>query len=198
MSNTLRNYDNHVGIYGMMLAGKTTVSQKLAKVLDMPSVDTDEYVVSRIPQKSISEFIDSETQKHGSEKAWDNFAGVERECIQELTASWQDKKVISFEGRTLLPESNRELISSISELVPIYLELQSKHQIQRAKNLTQEDLEHRPALRDAITDEKTADFFMKMQRDRGSIYREFAGDRIVKACHNLDKIVQDILDILKK
>lgn len=188
-------YDQNVALYGMMLAGKSTVGRKLSERLWLGFVDLDDFVVDHLWVESISEFIAERTAYHGGwERAWDDFAWVERECIQEITSA-DEKRVIALGGRTVFPEENRRLITETQGLIRYYLELDFRDQYERWKKLNPEELANRPQCRTAIEEGTLQEFFAGMQKDRRAIYEEFSDWNIIHVGgRKVSVIVDELLD----
>ena len=92
---------SNIILCGFMGCGKTTIGKMLASKLDMPFVDTDEYIENKL-NMTIPEIF--------SEKGEDYFRQTETDVCKEL--SKLDGYIISTGGGTLLNPGNVEAMRS--------------------------------------------------------------------------------------
>lgn len=91
----MKNIEYNIMLIGFMGAGKTTVSSKLSKDMQLPEVDMDKYIVKR-ENMTISDIFD----KYGE----DGFRNIETECLKEIMQ--ETGKIVSCGGGTVLKDEN--------------------------------------------------------------------------------------------
>lgn len=91
----MENKEYNIMLIGFMGAGKTTVSSKLSKDMQLPEVDMDKYIVKR-ENMTISDIFD----KCGE----DGFRNIETECLKEIMQ--ENGKIVSCGGGTVLKDEN--------------------------------------------------------------------------------------------
>ena len=97
-----------VYLIGFMGAGKTTIGKKLATLLDVPVMDTDEEIEKREAKKISQIFADQ------GEAA---FRELETEMLKELPTS---QVVITTGGGIILSEKNRDWMKENGTIVFLY------------------------------------------------------------------------------
>lgn len=141
-------------LIGFMFSGKTTIGKKLASLMKMDFVDTDEYFESKY-KISIMDFF----EKFGK----DNFRKYESDVLQELIE--KDNIVISTGGG--LPCHNKNIDIINKEGVSIYLEMPLGAIINRQKASKQK----RPLLKDK-TQEEIEQYLKELLQEREPIYKK--------------------------
>lgn len=89
--------ENNIMLIGFMGAGKTTVSHELSRIMQMPEVDMDAYIVKH-EERSISDIF----AEHGE----DFFRDIETECLKEIQQT--TSKIVSCGGGAVLRDKNVE------------------------------------------------------------------------------------------
>ena len=92
----------HAALVGLMGAGKTSVGQSLAKLLDLPFVDCDARI-SAAEGRSIPEIFESDGEAR--------FRRLESEILKDLLGA-DAPSVIATGGGVVLAERNRSLLRS--------------------------------------------------------------------------------------
>lgn len=92
----------HIILIGFMGSGKTTLGKMLAKKLECPFIDTDQYI-ERKEGRKISDIFADDGEAY--------FRSLETEVLKELLES-DERKILSLGGGTPLREENRELIKN--------------------------------------------------------------------------------------
>ena len=90
--------DRHLVLVGLMGAGKTTVGQRCAQLLDRPFVDTDDVVVATSGM-TVTEIF----ERHGEAR----FRELERGAVADVCAS-PEPLVIACGGGAVLDADNRK------------------------------------------------------------------------------------------
>ena len=92
--------DRHLVLVGLMGAGKTTVGQRCAELLDRPFVDTDE-LVEATAQLRVAEIFEQFGEPH--------FRELERQAVADVAASPAPLVIGCGGGAVLDPDSRRAL-----------------------------------------------------------------------------------------
>jgi shikimate kinase len=92
----------HLVLIGLMGAGKTTVGERCAKLLDRPFLDTDQLVEANT-RMGVAEIF----AEHGEEQ----FRALERNAVADASAS-PDPLVIACGGGAVLDPDNRRMLRS--------------------------------------------------------------------------------------
>jgi shikimate kinase len=92
----------HLVLIGLMGAGKTTVGERCAELLDRPFVDTDQ-LVEATTRMTVAEIF----EQHGEE----NFRALERGAVADASAS-PEPLVIACGGGAVLERDNRRALRS--------------------------------------------------------------------------------------
>jgi shikimate kinase len=116
-----------IALVGMPGGGKTTVGRQLARRLNVPFVDSDAVIESRIGT-SIREFFDA--------KGEDAFRDEEQQAIAKLTS--EPPAVIATGGGAVLREANRSALKSSCTVV--YLRSTPEELFRRMRHDTQRPL----------------------------------------------------------
>ncbi|MCD7878423.1 MAG: shikimate kinase [Candidatus Gastranaerophilales bacterium] len=111
----------NISLIGMMGAGKTTISELLANLLNMKFTDIDEEIVKR-EKMSINDIFELKGEEY--------FRKVETEVLKEILKS--DNQVIATGGGIVKLEQNITLLKSCSKV--IYLKADSDILYERIKN----------------------------------------------------------------
>jgi shikimate kinase len=172
----MKNFSTII-IIGPLGVGKSTVGRELARQLNCEFYDTDREVESRL----------------GVDLAWifdvEGEAGFRRReslVLDEL--SQKENVVLSTGGGTVLIENNRKIMKERGLVIYLYTDI--KEQLKR----TGHNKYNRPLLRVDNVEE----CLEKMNQERESLYQEIADVRFsTKNCPS-KKIVELILDFLKK
>ena len=132
--------------------GKSTVGRHLARQLDLPFVDSDSEIESRIGMP-IQTFFSA----HGE----DRFREIEQDVIDELTQ--RDDQVLATGGGAVLRPSNRDALHSRTHV--LYLRASAEELARRLRHDTQ-----RPLLQVADPLQRLRELF----RERDPLYRRTA------------------------
>ena len=120
-------YPLRFGLVGMPGCGKSTVGRHLARQLDLPFVDSDAEIESRIGMPIRAFFA-----AHGE----DRFRDIEHDVIDELTG--REALVLATGGGAVLRPSNRDALHSRSHVM--YLRATPEELFRRLRNDTQRPL----------------------------------------------------------
>ncbi len=93
----MQKTDYNIMLIGFMGTGKTTVSKRLSRDMELPEVDMDAYIVEHENMK-ISEIFD----KSGE----DGFRKIETECLKEIQE--EKGRIVSCGGGAVLKNENVE------------------------------------------------------------------------------------------
>ena len=115
MRNGLSTYDvqkrsDKIALVGFMGSGKTTVGKKMAKIMDIPFVDTDDLIVER-EKKSISEIFEQQGEAY--------FRKCEKEIIQTIIDT-PGRQIISCGGGLAINNENRSLLKQHCLVIWLY------------------------------------------------------------------------------
>jgi shikimate kinase len=146
------SFDNLIALVGLPGSGKSTVGRQLARRLQLPFVDSDHAIETRLGC-SIREFFEREGE--------DRFRDVEAEVIDDLTRSHNG--VLSTGGGSVLRPANRQNLKSRGQV--IYLKSSPDELFRRLRH----DL-NRPLLQVADPLSRLRDLFAV----RDPLYREAA------------------------
>ncbi len=167
--------EKNIVLTGFMGAGKTTVGKKLAEVLEIPLVDTDDLIEDKIGMK-ISEIF----ARHGEEY----FRELEEQIVEEV--SRLHSHIIVTGGGVVLREKNMRNLKRGG--VVIYLHASPEVIYERIKNQT-----HRPLLQ---VDDPLAKI-RELMDFRAPYYanHDFTVDT---SSLTVDEVVEEILMTLRK
>jgi len=160
-----------VYLTGFMGAGKTTIGQKLGQVLNMPVVDTDQFIEEKIGKRIVDIF---------SQEGEQTFRGYERSFLKEIPTN---DMVITTGGGIVIQEENRQWMMQNGHVIFLYCD------IEQIFERVQFD-PSRP-LFDSEKKENTS----KLYRERMPFYNE-AHYKIDTTDKNLDEVVDDIVSWL--
>ena len=164
----------NVVLMGFMGAGKTTIGRKLAKALECEFIDTDERI--EIEQKrKISDIF--------AEDGEETFRDMETNLLKHL----QDREegfVLSIGGGMPVREENRTLLRNLGTVV--YLKTSKAEIIRRVSGD-----KNRPLLQGGDLDEKVTN----LMKAREQIYKDTAHKEVVTDGKNLQKVVNEILEL---
>lgn len=149
---------NNIILVGMRGAGKSTIGKILSDKLDMPLIDTDEFIVK---QEGMT--IKQMTDKHG----WDYFRDKETNVLKMLQS--RDKFVLSTGGGMIVREENNDFMHELGVLYYLYA---------RPETLTKRIRKYDEA-RPMLTNSKTIlEDLTKVLKERKDIYEDSA-DHII-------------------
>ncbi len=167
----------HVVLVGMMGSGKTSVGRQVAERLGRPFLDSDDQVESRTG-RSVREIFETEGLGEPA------FRVLEAEALAEALAR-PEPSVIAAAGGVVLDPGNRARLRQSSTAVwlradPAVL----------ATRVTTGD--HRPLLGD---DPRTV--LERMHAERGALYDEVAGGRVVDVgTHSIEEAVDAVMELV--
>lgn len=169
----------NISLIGYMGSGKTTIAQLLAKMMNYPLIDLDEYIEEKEKLK-ISEIFSLQGNIH--------FRKLERKYLEEILSS--ENSILSMGGGTPVYFDNMDLINQHSH--SFYLRM-------NPTNLTQRLLKeksHRPMISHLETEEELQEFIAKHLFERIPYYEKakFHIDSNGKISH---EIVKEILAKIK-
>lgn len=162
----------NIALIGFMGSGKTTVSKVLAKMLNCPIKDVDQFVVEQNHMK-ISDMF----QQYGEEY----FRDKETEAIREI--SGQEGLVISCGGGSVLRDENVELLKK--QGVIVLLKATPETIFSRVRNSTS-----RPILNGNMNVEYIAEL-MEKRRER---YETVADLTITTDHRSIEAIANEIIE----
>lgn len=155
-----------------MGAGKSTVGEKLAEVLQYSFLDTDSWIEKK-EQKRISEIFEKQGEAY--------FRSLETECIKQLVSE-NEGKVISVGGGLPIRKENRILLKQLG--IVVYLKATPEIIYERLK----ED-QSRPLLRTKNPKEK----IREMMEEREVYYKEAAHVILNIENKSVEEIIREIL-----
>ena len=160
-----------VYLTGFMGAGKTTIGQKLGQVLNMPVVDTDQFIEEKIGKRIVDIF---------SQEGEQTFRGYERSFLKEIPTN---DMVITTGGGIVIQEENRQWMMQNGQVIFLYCDIeQIFERVQFDPTRPLFDLEKKENTR-------------KLYRERMPFYNE-AHYKIDTTDKNLDEVVDDIVSWL--
>ena len=167
---------DNVFLIGPRAGGKTTLGRKLAGVLNMRFVDTDNLVEEAAGQ-SIAEIV--------AEKGWQAFRRQEAHVLARVAA--QGGQVVATGGGIVLLDENRALLSR--QAVVCYLMADAATLMERLKK------DARPGQRPALTDLAPADEVVGTLMEREPLYMSTA-HHVLRAEKPLDGLLAEIREKL--
>jgi shikimate kinase len=166
-------------LLGYMGCGKSTIANKLSKIVEIPFVDLDKKI-----EEKINLSINAIFEKYGEIY----FRKLEREVFIELLNS-PDNLIIGLGGGTPCYANNHELLND-ANVVSIYL----KASIQTLFNRLVHNKSKRPLIADK-SEEEMKEFIAKHLFDR-SFYYNHAQHKVIVDDKTIDQTVMDIVTIL--
>jgi shikimate kinase len=157
-------------LIGPMGVGKTTIGKKLAKILEVPFLDTDQLITK------IHGPIDLYFEQNGEPA----FREVEEVALSEAVKS---RGVIATGGGAVLSESSRNLLTGCTV---IYLATDGKHMASRLRKST------RPLLKNGLED------WNRIYDARRSIYKQVADYEVDTSGHSLAETIKVIRERLSR
>lgn len=164
-------------LMGFMGAGKTTVGQSLAGMLNCRFIDTDQWI-EREQGRKISEIFETEGEKA--------FRDMETSLLKELQSDREDL-VLSIGGGMPVREENRVLLRKIGTV--IYLKTSKEEIIRRVSGDN-----GRPLLQGGTLEQKVA----SLMEGREVIYLETAHEKILTDGKTPEEIAKEIIKIAGK
>ena len=137
-------------LIGYMGSGKTTLAKKLAKLLQLPFLDTD-FEIEKKENKSISDIFKDESELY--------FRMLETELLTQLNT----KKIVACGGGIPMHNDNMSIINKKG--VSIYLKASANELSNRLKNKKQ----HRPLIAN-IPDEELENHINKDLKYKSPFY----------------------------
>jgi shikimate kinase len=157
-------------LVGPMGVGKTTIGKKLAKILSIPFLDTDQIIVRS--HGPIDEFF----EKNGEPA----FRTIEQGALKDAV---QAPAVVATGGGAVLSESSRHLLASCTV---IYLATDGKHMASRLRKSA------RPLLKNGLED------WNRIYDARRAIYKQVADFEIDTSGHSLAETITAIRERLSR
>ncbi len=158
---------------GFMVAGKTSVSRKLARTCGVASVDLDAYLERR-EGKTINQMF--------AEEGEEGFRSKETEVLREF--SLRDPLLVSCGGGVVLRLENREILKGPGFVV--YLQVTAEQAYARVK-----DVSTRPLFRDLETARKTINGRLPM-------YEEVADAMVDTVGKSIPQVAREVREILER
>ena len=166
-------------LLGYMGCGKSTIANKLSKIIEIPFVDLDKKI-----EEKTNLSINAIFEKHGEIY----FRKLEHEVFVELLNS-PDNLIIGLGGGTPCYANNHELLKG-DNVVSVYL----KASIDTLFNRLAHNKSKRPLIADK-SDEEMKEFIAKHLFDR-SYYYNHAQHKVIVDDKTIDQTVMDIVKIL--
>jgi len=160
-----------VYLTGFMGAGKTTIGQKLGQVLNMPVVDTDQFIEEKIGKRIVDIF---------SQEGEQTFRGYERSFLKEIPTN---DMVITTGGGIVIQEENRQWMMQNGQVIFLYCDIEQIF----------ERVQFDPTR--PLFDSEKKENTRKLYRERMPFYNE-AHYKIDTTDKNLDEVVDDIVSWL--
>lgn len=156
---------------GFMGAGKTTIGEKLGQALDLPVIDTDQYIEEKVGKRIADIF---------SEDGEQTFRGYERSYLKEVPTS---NIVITTGGGIVIQEKNRQWMMENGHVIFLYCDIE--------KIFERVQIDPTRPLFDSEKKENT----IKLYNERMPFYNE-AHYKLDTTEKNLDEVVDNILSWL--
>lgn len=153
-----------VVLVGPMGVGKTTVGKKLAKVLGLRFIDTDQVFVDQ--HGNINEFFETQGEE--------NFRDLEETILAKLLA---EQAVVATGGGVVLSQRNRALLQ---DFFVVYLSTDGRHMASRLSG------GGRPLLKNGLAD------WRRIYESRKPLYEEVAKLTIDTSSASLRNIIETI------
>ncbi|MFV8328280.1 shikimate kinase [Flavobacterium sp. ZS1P14] len=166
-------------LLGYMGCGKSTIANKLSKIIEIPFVDLDKKI-----EEKINLSINDVFEKHGEIY----FRKLEHEVFVELLDS-PDNLIIGLGGGTPCYANNHELLKD-DNVVSVYL----KASIETLFNRLVHNKSKRPLIANK-SDDEMKEFIAKHLFDR-SFYYNHAQHKVIVDDKTIDQTVADIVNIL--
>ena len=166
-------------LLGYMGCGKSTIANKLSKIIEIPFVDLDKKI-----EEKTNLSINAIFEKHGEIY----FRKLEHEVFVELLNS-PDNLIIGLGGGTPCYANNHELLKS-DTVTSIYL----KASIETLFNRLNHNKSKRPLIADKSEDEMK-EFIAKHLFDRSFYYNQ-AQHKVVVDDKTIEETVMDIVEVL--
>ena len=166
-------------LLGYMGCGKSTIANKLSKLIEIPFVDLDKKI-----EEKVSLSINAIFEKYGEIY----FRKLEHEVFIELLNS-PEQLIIGLGGGTPCYANNHELLKGDS-IVSVYL----KASIDTLFNRLSHNKSKRPLIADK-SDEEMKEFIAKHLFDRSFYYNQ-AQYKVIVDDKSIDQTVLDIVAIL--
>ncbi|MFV5686418.1 shikimate kinase [Flavobacterium sp. GB2R13] len=166
-------------LLGYMGCGKSTIANKLSKIIEIPFVDLDKKI-----EEKINLSINAIFEKYGEIY----FRKLEHEVFVELLNS-PDNLIIGLGGGTPCYANNHELLKS-DNVTSVYL----KASIETLFNRLNHNKSKRPLIADKSEDEMK-EFIAKHLFDRSFYYNQ-AQHKVIVDDKTIEETVMDIVEIL--
>lgn len=166
---------NNIVLCGFMGCGKSTVGRNIAKMLNIPFIDSDDYIENKSKMK-ISGIFEKFGEAH--------FREIEKEAISEL--SKMNNIVISTGGGVVLNSENVKALKNTGYI--FYIEVTPQTVLDRLKDDTTRPLLQSENKLKAITD---------LLEKRSPVYKN-AADFTVDGSLSPDCVSKEIVCILEK
>ncbi|MFV5699839.1 shikimate kinase [Flavobacterium sp. ZT3R17] len=166
-------------LLGYMGCGKSTIANKLSKIIEIPFVDLDKKI-----EEKINLSINAIFEKHGEIY----FRKLEHEVFVELLNS-PDNLIIGLGGGTPCYANNHELLKS-DNVTSVYL----KASIETLFNRLNHNKSKRPLIADKSEDEMK-EFIAKHLFDRSFYYNQ-AQYKVIVDDKTVEETVMDIVEVL--
>ena len=177
---TINQHFMKIILLGYMGSGKSTVAKALARALNLPFTDLDDYIIDK-EGKSIKEIFDTNGEIY--------FRIQESKYLKELLDSSNDD-FIALGGGTPCYANNMELIKK--QAVSFYLKGSIATLCQRLRS----EKEQRPLIA-SLNEEQLTEFVAKHLFERRNFYEQ--ADQSITIDHkSVDDLVQELLVIIKK
>ncbi|MGY0374166.1 shikimate kinase [Clostridium sp. JNZ J1-5] len=164
----MKELNKNVVLIGMPGCGKTTIGRELAKKLNIPFCDLDEYIVDT-EGKSIPEIF---------ENGEEYFREIETKAVEKVCET--HPKVISTGGGVVKKAINIELLKKDGIIIFINRSLEDI-----AEDV---DVKSRPLLRDG------KDKLYELYKERYSLYKKYCDYQVENK--NLEECIKKIISIL--
>ena len=163
-------------LIGFMGAGKTSIGKRVARLLQLELIDTDEWIEQQ-QNRSINDIFAAEGEPY--------FRDLETAALKELLQR-EGKAVISVGGGLPMREENRKLLHTLGTV--IYLEADPETLYQRLQGS-----KNRPKLQGGDLREK----IRNLMEQREETYLETAVLRFQTAGKTPDQCAQELADLDK-
>ncbi len=162
---------SHIVVIGFMGSGKTRVGKRLAKDLELPFIDLDKAIATRM-KMSVSDIF---------KKFGEPFYRALETYLVKLLVEDRTRTVVSLGAAFPMQEQNEELMRQLGTV--IYLKGSGETLLERIRSSPGNVLER---------GETTEDKILRMLNARDPVYQKFADITVVTGVKSFDGLIEQI------